>query len=57
MPEEQTLITVSESDEFKKMPLYPSSGSVKLIDGRVVVRLSEEYTPLEQYEIDYENRH
>lgn len=55
-PEEATLIAVSESAEFKAMPRYPSDGSVQRIDGRIVVKLADEYTPKQQFEIDYENR-
>lgn len=55
-PDEQTLTDISESEAFRAMPRYPSDGSVQLIDGRIVVKLAEEYTPKQQYEIDYENR-
>ena len=36
--------------------LYPAQGSVQVLDGRVVVRMQEEYTPKTDYEIAYENR-
>lgn len=55
-PEEALLIAAAESDEFKAMPLYPAQGSVQVVDGRVVVKLREEYTPKSDYEIAYENR-
>ena len=55
-PEEAAMIAVSASEEFQNMPLYPSDGSVAIIDGRVVVRLAETYTPKKDYEIAYENR-
>ena len=55
-PEEALMIAISDSEEFKAMPLYPSDGSVKIIDGRVVVKLAERYTPKKPYEIQYENR-
>lgn len=55
-PEEETMIAVSTSDEFADMPLYPAQGSVQVIDGRVVVKLREQYTPKEEYEIAYEQR-
>lgn len=55
-PEEETFLAVSESDAFRSMPLYPSDGSVQIIDGRVVVKLAEEYTPKQDYEIAYEQR-
>jgi hypothetical protein len=38
------------------MPLYPDSGSIQVLDGRLVVKLQETYTPKEDYEIAYENR-
>lgn len=55
-PEEEVFLAVSESDAFAAMPLYPSDGSIQILDGRVVVKLAEEYTPKQDYEIDYENR-
>lgn len=55
-PDEELMIAISDSDEFKAMPLYPSDGSVKIIDGRVVVRLADHYRPKKAYEIAYENR-
>ena len=55
-PEEQTMIDISNSVEFQAMPLYPSDGGVAIQNGRVVVRLSEQYTPKRDYEIEYENR-
>lgn len=55
-PDEALMITVSDSEAFREMPLYPSDGSVAIIDGRVVVRLAEEYTPKQEFEKEYENR-
>ena len=55
-PAEETMISVSDSEAFQSMPLYPSDGSVAIVDGRVVVKLAEEYTPKQDYEIAYENR-
>lgn len=55
-PEEELLIAISESEAFQAMALYPSDGSVAILDGRVVVRLAETYTPKQDYEIAYENR-
>lgn len=55
-PAEQVLQAVSDSPEFQAMPLYPAPGSVKVLDGRVVVRMAEEYTPKAAYEVAYENR-
>lgn len=55
-PDEETMIAVSASEEFADMPLYPAQGSVQVLDGRVVVKLRESYTPKEDYEIAYEQR-
>ena len=55
-PAEETMIAVAQSEEFKSMPLYPDDGSVRIIDGRAVVKLAETYTPKADFEIAYENR-
>ena len=55
-PSEETMLAISASPEFQAMPLYPADGSVAILDGRVVVKLQEEYTPKSDYEIAYENR-
>lgn len=55
-PEEDTMQSVADSPEFSAMPLYPADGSVAMIDGRVVVKVQEGYTPKSDYEIAYENR-
>ena len=55
-PEEEILIAVAQSEEFQAMPLYPADGSVQMLDGRVVVKIQEEYTPKSDYELAYENR-
>lgn len=55
-PGEETFIEVSDSLEFKTMPLYPSDGSVQIIDDRVIVKLAEEYTPLRDFEKAYLER-
>ena len=55
-PDEETMKAVSRSPEFQAMPLYPAQGSVRVVDGRVVVRLAREYTPKSDYELAYENR-
>ena len=55
-PAEDTFEEVTATTEFQEMPLYPDSGSVKIIDDKIVVKLSSTYTPKQQYEIDYENR-
>ena len=56
MPDEETMISVSDSGRFQAMPLYPDDGSVAIVDGRVVVKLASKYTPKKAYEIAYENR-
>lgn len=55
-PDEETFLSVSQSDVFQSMPLYPSDGSVLIIDGKVVVKLAEEYIPKQDYEIAYDER-
>ncbi len=55
-PSEEVFQSVANSEEFQSMPRYPSDGSVQILDGRVVVKLSETYTPRKPYEIAYENR-
>ena len=55
-PSEDTMKAISDSPEFQSMPLYPNDGSVAIVNGRVLVRLSEQYTPKQYYEIEYENR-
>ena len=55
-PSEDDMIALSDSAEFKRMPLYPADGSVAISDGRVIVKLAETYTPMRDFEISYENR-
>ncbi|MDR1821356.1 MAG: glucosyltransferase domain-containing protein [Oscillospiraceae bacterium] len=55
-PDEATMISVSDSPEFAAMPLYPQAGSVAVLNGRVVVKLQDHYTPKSQFELEYENR-
>jgi hypothetical protein len=55
-PDEQTMLLVSQSPAFIRMPLYPAQGSVQVLDGRLVVKVQEQYTPKSDYEIAYENR-
>lgn len=55
-PAEEELMRVSEEAYFKEMPLYPDDGSVRIEDGKVIVKLQEIYTPKERFEIEYENR-
>lgn len=54
-PSEETKMEVAQSEEFANMPLYPQEGSVQPINGRIVVKLQENYTPKADYEIAYEN--
>lgn len=54
--DEETMKAIARTPEFQTMPLYPAQGSVALVDGRVVVKLQEEYTPKSDFEIAYENR-
>lgn len=56
-PQEDVMIAISDSEEFQAMPLYPDDGSVKIEDGRVIVKLAPQYIPKQPYEIAYENRH
>lgn len=53
---EETMLAISNSPEFREMPLYPALGSVHVLDGRVVVRMRDTYDPKSDYEIAYENR-
>lgn len=55
-PEEETFLAISGSEAFQSMPLYPSDGSVAIIDGKVVVRLAEDYIPKLDYELAYDQR-
>ncbi len=55
-PDEETMISMSQSKEFQKMPLYPAQGSVAKVDGKIVVKIQEEYTPKSDYELAYEKR-
>ncbi len=55
-PSEETMIEVAASEAFQEMSLYPADGSIQVIDGRLVVKLRESYTPKSDYEIAYENR-
>lgn len=55
-PDEAVVIAVADSEAFAEMPLYPAQGSVQVLDGRVVVKLRDSYTPKSDFEIAYENR-
>jgi len=55
-PSEETMLAISNSSAFQSMPLYPADGSVQVLDGRLVVRMQEDYSPKSDYEIAYENR-
>lgn len=56
-PDESTMISISDSDAFQNMPLYPDDGSVVIDNNRVIVKLAPNYIPKRPYEIEYENRH
>lgn len=55
-PGEEAMMAMSQSEEFQDLPLYPADGSVAMIDGQVVVRVAEAYSPKSEYEIAYENK-
>ncbi len=55
-PSESMMISMSNSTAFAEMPCYPDDGSVTIIDGKVVVKVGEEYQPKSDYELAYENR-
>jgi len=55
-PSEETMLAVSDSEGFQDMPLYPAAGSVRELDGRIVVKLREDYTPKSDFELAYERR-
>ncbi len=55
-PAEKTMISMSDSEAFKEMSLYPAQGSIRVVEGKVVVKLREAYTPKSDFEIAYENR-
>jgi len=42
---EDDFYSITETPEFARMPVWPAKGSVKMIDGKVVVRLTEKYYP------------
>lgn len=55
-PAEETMVSVSDSEAFQSMPLYPDDGSIVIEDGRVIVKLAEKYIPKQPYELAYEER-
>lgn len=55
-PAEDTLIAAAESEAFMEMSLYPAADSVRVVDGSVIVKLRDTYTPKSDFEIAYENR-
>lgn len=55
-PDESLLIETAASPEFTDMPLYPKDGSIQVLDGHLVVKVQETYTPKSDFEIAYENR-
>ena len=55
-PPEETMIAVSDSSEFRAMPLYPDDGSIRILNGRVIVKLASQYKPKQPFEIPYQHR-
>lgn len=55
-PSQQIMEETASCEQFKQMQLYPSDNSVKIINGNVVVKLSETFTPKAEYELEYEKR-
>ena len=55
-PAESVLMEAAASPEFAQMPLYPRDGSIRVLDGQLVVKVQETYTPKSDFEIAYENR-
>lgn len=55
-PSEEEYQIVTATDAFKNMPLYPAKGSIAVLDGRLVVKISEKYKRKAKFEIEYENR-
>lgn len=55
-PAEEVFFEVAADEEFLQMPLYPDDGSVKIINGRVVVKMQETFTPKALFEKQYEMR-
>lgn len=55
-PGEQDFIDMADTFVYKMMPRYPDDGCIRVIDGKLVVKLQEKYTPRLDYEKQYENR-
>ncbi len=55
-PSEEEMMAWSDSAAFQAMPIYPADGSIQNIDGNIVVRLSDHYTPKQLFELEYEQR-
>lgn len=55
-PADELCLSLTATEEFKAMPLYPSDGSVQIIDGCVVVKVAEQYYPKSEFEKQYDNR-
>lgn len=53
-PSEKMFEKISDSREFREMPLYPNDGSIIISGNNVIVRLSEKYTPKASYELQFE---
>lgn len=55
-PADELCLALTDTEEFKNMPLYPNDGSVQIIDGCVVVKVAEQYFPKSEFEKQYDNR-
>lgn len=55
-PDEDLCLDITQTEEFRQMPLYPSQGSVQVIGDCVVVKVQEQYSPKSLYEIQYDAR-
>ena len=55
-PAEEDMISAASSITFNKMPLYPEKESVRVWNGKIIVKLRDTYTPKSDFEIAYENR-
>lgn len=55
-PSEEVFEQITATEAFMQMPLYPDAGSVQIIDGCVVVKVKDTYSPRSEYEKQYEQR-
>lgn len=56
-PSEEAKEAVYESGTFAAMTVYPDDGSIVRESGRIIVKLSNDFTPKADFEIAYEQRH